>query len=132
MPMMKAYSDVESYINDQPKQIQDSLQKLRATIIKAAPKAQELISYGMPAYKLHGALVYFGGFKNHISFFPVSSGVAHFADQLKKYKTAKGTIHFPFDKPIPVKLVTDIVKFRVLENLEKEAMKVLTKKSKKK
>jgi uncharacterized protein YdhG (YjbR/CyaY superfamily) len=132
MPMMKAYSDVESYINDQPKQIQDSLQKLRATIIKAAPKAQELISYGMPAYKLHGALVYFGGFKNHISFFPVSSGVAHFADQLKQYKTAKGTIHFPFDKPIPVKLVADIVKFRVQENLEKEAMKVLTKKSKKK
>ncbi|MCU0368118.1 MAG: DUF1801 domain-containing protein [Cyclobacteriaceae bacterium] len=132
MPIMKAYSDVDAYIKDQPKQIHDSLKKLRAAIIKAAPKAQESISYGMPAYKFHGALVYFGGFKNHISFFPVSSGVAHFSDQLKEFKTAKGTIQFPFDKPIPVKLVTAIVKFRVQENLEKEAMKVLTKKSKKK
>jgi uncharacterized protein YdhG (YjbR/CyaY superfamily) len=127
MPMINSYRNVDDYIADQPEKIKSMLQKLQLTIIKAAPHAEESISYGMPAYKFHGPLVYFGAFKDHIGFFPTPSGVAHFAEALKKYNTAKGTIHFLFDKPIPVKLVTEIVKFRVQENLISHQAKELSK-----
>ena len=89
-------------------------------IHEAAPEAQETISYGMPAFRLNGILVYFAAFKDHIGFFPTSSGVSAFAGELSSYDTAKGTIRLPLDKPIPVDLIQKIVKFRVQENLNKK------------
>jgi uncharacterized protein YdhG (YjbR/CyaY superfamily) len=113
---MKKYKDIDSYIASYPKDVQALLKKMRATIKKAAPKAEEKISYGIPTFTLHGNLVHFGGFAKHIGFFPASSGVSHFKKELKGYKTSKGTIQFPLEKPLPLGLVTKIVKFRVKEN----------------
>ena len=87
---------------------------------EAAPEAQETISYGMPAFRQNGIIVYFAAFKDHIGFFPTSSGVSAFAGELSSYDTAKGTIRLPLDKPIPVDLIQKIVKFRVQENLNKK------------
>ncbi|MBC7861612.1 MAG: DUF1801 domain-containing protein [Bacteroidia bacterium] len=102
------------------KKVQIVLEKLRHTIRTTAPAAEELISYGMPAYKLHGMLVYFAAFKNHCSFFPGNSSlVKELQDELKPYKTAKGTIQFTVEKPLPASLVKKIVKLRMKENLAK-------------
>lgn len=109
--------DVDSYIADFPKDTQKMLEQLRATIMKAAPDAEEVISYQMPAYKYHGMLVYFAGYKNHIGFYPTSSGIAKFKKELSVYKGAKGSAQFPLDKPLPLQLITKIVTFRVKENL---------------
>ena len=114
---MKTYKNIDSYIKDYPPQVQVLLRKMRATIKKAAPKAEEAMSYGIPTFTLRGNLVHFGGFKNHIGFFPTSSGVVAFRKELSAYKTSKGTIQFPFDTPLPLGLVTKIVKYRVKENL---------------
>jgi uncharacterized protein YdhG (YjbR/CyaY superfamily) len=116
---MKKYRDIDTYITNHSKSVQPLLRKMRATIRKAAPKAQEAISYGIPTYRLNGNLVHFGAFKDHISFFPTSSGTAAFKKEISKYKISKGTIQFPFDKPLPLGLVTKIVRFRVRENLKK-------------
>ncbi len=116
-------ADVEQYIAGFPEATQKLLHKLRETILKAAPKAEEGISYMMPAYKLHGVLVYFGGYKNHIGFYPTASGIENFKDELAGFATSKGAIQFPLGKPLPVKLITQIVKFRALENAEKEKSK---------
>jgi len=89
------------------------------TIRKAVPEAVETISYQMPAFKLKRILVYFAAFKNHIGFFPTSSGVEAFKDELSEYKTSKGTIHFPLKKPIPLDLIIKIVKFRFNEETNK-------------
>lgn len=129
---MKEYKNVDAYIKAQPKPVQELLNKLRSTILKAAPQAEESISYGMPAYKFYGVLVYFGVFKNHIGFFPTPSAVVNFSQQLANYQTAKGTVHFEFDKPIPVKLVNDMVKFRIQENLMKQSFKEVATRKKKK
>jgi len=96
-----------------------SLLTPKPQIKKSAPQAEETISYQMPAFKLNGNLVYFAAFKDHIGFFPTSSGVAAFKKELSKYATSKGTIRFPLGKPIPFDLVRKIVKFRVKENLDK-------------
>jgi uncharacterized protein YdhG (YjbR/CyaY superfamily) len=93
---------------------------MRQVIHEAAPEAQETISYGMPAFRQNGIIVYFAAFKDHIGFFPTSSGVSAFAGELSSYDTAKGTIRLPLDKPIPVDLIQKIVKFRVQENLNKK------------
>jgi uncharacterized protein YdhG (YjbR/CyaY superfamily) len=119
----KQAGPIDEYIAAFPKQIQDILQKLRRTIKEAAPQAQETISYQMPAFKLNGILVYFAAFKDHVGFFPTSSGVAAFEKELSEYKISKGTIRFPLDKPIPFDLVTKIVKYRVNENLQKKRQK---------
>ncbi|MES2014363.1 MAG: DUF1801 domain-containing protein [Patescibacteria group bacterium] len=116
---MKKYSDINAYIADYPKDVQLLLRKMRAAIRKAAPKAEEAISYGIPTYKLSGNLVHFGAFKDHVSFFPTSSGTAAFEKEISKYKVSKGTIQFPLDKPLPLGLITKIVRFRVRENLKK-------------
>ena len=121
----KVAANVDAYIAAQPKQIQPLLEQIRSIIKKAAPKAEETISYMMPAYMQDGALVYFGGCKTHIGFYPTGSGVEAFLDMLKDYKTSKGTIQFQLDKPIPVKLVTQIVKFRIAHNKEKAELKKL-------
>jgi len=113
---MIAARTVDEFIIQQPVSIRERLEKLRTIIKKAAPKSEELISYQMPAYKQNGILVYFGAFKNHIGFFPTASGIEAFRHELTDYKTSKGTIQFPNDKPIPIDLITKIVKFRVKEN----------------
>ncbi len=114
------YKSIDEYISSYPANIQQILQNLRRVIHEAAPEAQETISYGMPAFKQNGVLVYFAAFKDHIGFFPTSSGVAAFRKELAGYDTSKGTIRFPLDKPIPFTLVIKIVKFRVQENLKKK------------
>jgi len=94
-----------------------TLTALRALMLDIVPEAEEVISYGIPTYKLHGFVASFAAFKNHCSFFPGHT-VADFADELKGYKTAKGTIRFPPDKPLPESLVRSMVKARVAENIE--------------
>lgn len=116
---MKTFKTIDAYINTFPGEVQDVLLKMRATIHKAAPKAVEAVKYGIPTFVLNGNLVHFGGFKNHIGFFPGSSGVKNFKKELIKYKTSKGTIQFQLDKPIPYALITKITKFRIKENLSK-------------
>jgi len=95
------------------------LEQLRSIIREAAPDAEEIISYHMPAYKLNGMLVYFAAHTNHIGFYPTPSGIEAFADDLKEYKTSKGAVQFPLGKPLPAKLIEKIVRFRVKENLNK-------------
>jgi len=114
---MKAISTVEEYLNLFPKEQRNALEKLRHVIKETAPKAEEVISYGMPGYKQNGVLVYFGGFKNHCSFFPASYAVIkQFAEELKDYKTSKGTIQLPLDKAIPSTLIKKMVLARIKEN----------------
>ena len=116
----KQYKNIEEYIAGFPEDIQAILQNLRRVIHKAAPEAQETISYSMPAFKQNGILVYFAAFKDHIGFFPTSSGVSAFSKELAPYDTSKGTIRFPLDEPIPVNLIKKIVKFRAQENRNKK------------
>jgi uncharacterized protein YdhG (YjbR/CyaY superfamily) len=124
----KAAVNIDEYIAQQPAELRERLERLREIIRKAAPKAQEVISYQMPAFKQNGVLVYFALFKNHIGFFPTGSGVAAFQKELKDYKTSKGTIQFPLDQPLPASLVTKIVKYRAKEDAEKAISKKLKKK----
>ena len=114
---------INEYIAAFPTHVQEILQKLRATIRNAAPEAEEIISYQMPAFKYHGMLVYFAGHKNHIGFYPTPSGIEAFKKELSVYEGAKGSVQFPIDKPLPLGLVTKIVKFRVKENLEMAKLK---------
>jgi uncharacterized protein YdhG (YjbR/CyaY superfamily) len=123
---------IDEYIADQPAAIRPFMEKLRQIVNKNAPDAQEVISYGMPAYKLHGMLLYFSAFTNHYSLFAFPSAIVAFKDQLKGYELRKGTIRFPLDKPVPVKLITEIVKYKVNENVKKHQMKELAKMKKKK
>jgi uncharacterized protein YdhG (YjbR/CyaY superfamily) len=126
---MNATSEsVDQYIASFPKETQKLLKDIRKIIKKAAPKAEEVISYGMPGYKLNGSLVWFAGNKNHIGFYPTNGPIKIFKQDLVKYKTSKGAIQFPLDKPIPASLVTKIVKLRIRENNEKEALKKKKKK----
>ncbi|MFA9390655.1 MAG: iron chaperone [Prolixibacteraceae bacterium] len=121
---MNKYSSIDHYIADQPNEkIRSELNQIRATIRKSAPLAQEVISYGMPAFKQNGMLAYFAAFKDHLSFFPGASGVEVFKDHLTAYKTSKGTIQFSFQQTVPLELIAEIVKFRVQENIEKLEMK---------
>jgi uncharacterized protein YdhG (YjbR/CyaY superfamily) len=130
MPRMQEFKTVEEYIASQPGAIQAKLEQLRRLIKKAAPKAEESISYGMPAYKLHGPLVYFGGFKNHIGLYALPVAIEAFKKELSAYELSKGTIRLPQDKPLPAKLITEMIKFRVAQNEEKAAAKAKTKKAK--
>ena len=117
------FVSIDEYIATFPQEIQKMLEELRATIKAAAPKAQEKISYQMPAFALKGNLVYFGAYKNHIGFYPTSSGIQAFKKELSIYEGAKGTVRFPIDKPLPLDLISRIVKFRVAENLKKAEIK---------
>jgi len=114
---------IDEYITAQPLEKRASLEKIRSIIQKAAPKATEVISYGMPAFKQDGILVYFAAFKNHYGFFPTASPIVIFKKELVTYKTSKGAIQFPTDKPIPIKLIQAIVKLRITQNKEKTAFK---------
>lgn len=117
------FSTVDEYIATFPENIQSLLQTVRATIKAAAPEAQERISYQMPAFALHGNLVYFAALKNHIGFYPTSSGIAAFKDELSGYESSKGAVRFPLGQPLPLELITKIVRFRVTENLNNAAAK---------
>ncbi|HEY9364716.1 MAG TPA: DUF1801 domain-containing protein, partial [Chitinophagaceae bacterium] len=99
-------NEIDSYIAGFPKDTQNLLQQLRETIMKAAPDAEELISYQMPAYKFNGVLVYFAGYKNHIGFYPGASGIETFKKEVSVFKNAKGSVQFPLDKQLPTKLIT--------------------------
>jgi uncharacterized protein YdhG (YjbR/CyaY superfamily) len=118
-----APKDIDEYIVGFPKDIQTILQKIRKTIKKAAPEAQEKIGYQMPTFTLNGNLVHFAAFKNHIGFYPTPSGTEKFKKEISVYKAAKGSIQFPLDQPIPYDLISQIVEFRVKENLEKAKKK---------
>ncbi|MGH9802339.1 MAG: iron chaperone [Blastocatellia bacterium] len=118
-----APKNIDEYIVGFPPEIQEILEKIRATIRKAAPKAEEAISYMMPTFKLHGNLVHFAAFKNHIGLYPAPSGIEAFKEELAAYEGGKGTIRFPLAKPIPYALIGKIVKFRVQQNLDKAAVK---------
>lgn len=109
----------DKYISSFPKDVQKLLISMRQTIKKAAPNAEESIKYGIITYVLNGNLVHFGGFKKHIGFYPAPSGIKVFEKELSAYKNSKGSVQFPLDKPLPLSLITKIVKFRVKENLAK-------------
>ncbi len=111
--------NTDQYISAFPEEIQKILEELRATIKHAAPKAEEVISYGMPAFKLNGMLVYFAAYKNHFGFYPTPTGIEAFEKELSIYKGAKGSVQFPVDNALPLKLIAKIVKFRVAENIQK-------------
>ncbi|HEY4786349.1 MAG TPA: DUF1801 domain-containing protein [Bacteroidales bacterium] len=113
--------DIDEYIDGFPKDIQKMLELVRETIKKTAPDAKETISYAMPAFTLNGRnLVYFAGFKNHIGFYPAPVGMEAFKQELSGYKTGRGSVQFPLDKPIPLELIAKIVKFRMNYNVEQE------------
>jgi uncharacterized protein YdhG (YjbR/CyaY superfamily) len=114
---------VDSYIAGFPEHIREKLGEMRTILRKAAPGAEETINYGVPTLTLNGNLVHFGGFKNHIGFYPAPSGIDAFKKELSAYEGAKGSIKFPVDKPLPASLITKIVKFRVKENMEREKQK---------
>ena len=115
---------IDEYISACPKDVQEILEQVRATIRKAAPEAQETIDYQMPTFKLKGSnLVHFAAHKKHIGFYPTPSGIEKFKDEISMYEWAKGSVQFPLDKPIPYDLISRIVEFRVEENLERAAEK---------
>jgi uncharacterized protein YdhG (YjbR/CyaY superfamily) len=117
-----APKNIDEYIAGFPKDVQEILQKIRATIIKAAPDAEETISYKMPTFNLKGHyLVYFAAYKKHIGFYAAPRADTDFKEDLSAYEAGKGTLQFPLDRPIPYKLISKIVKFRVKENLAKAA-----------
>jgi len=115
------FKSVDQYIASQPKAVQGVLERVRSTIRKAVPEADEVISYKMPAYKLHGApLLFFAGWKQHYSLYPATKlVVAAFKNELAPYELSKGTIRFPLAEPVPVRLIGRIAKFRAKEVAER-------------
>jgi uncharacterized protein YdhG (YjbR/CyaY superfamily) len=120
MEKKDGFATVDEYIATFPAEIQELLQAVRKTIREAAPEAKEKISYQMPTLELHGNLVHFAAFKNHIGFYPAPSGITAFEEELSEYKGAKGSVQFPIDKPMPHDLISRIVAFRVAENTDKK------------
>jgi uncharacterized protein YdhG (YjbR/CyaY superfamily) len=115
---------IDVYIATFPEEIQKILEELRATIKASAPEAEEKISYQMPTFAQKGNLVHFAAWKNHIGFYPTSSGTQAFKHELSIYEGAKGSVKFPIDKPLPLELISKIVKYRVAENLRKAGIKL--------
>jgi uncharacterized protein YdhG (YjbR/CyaY superfamily) len=118
-----AVATTDDYISQFPKEVALKLKSIRDTIKKAAPAAEECISYGMPAFRVKGPLVYFAGYKNHIGFYPTASGIKNFTKELEGFEVSKGTIRLSLDKPLPLDLIRKITKFRLEENLNKAALK---------
>ena len=121
-------ANIDEYIAGFPKDVQKILHEIRATIKKAAPDAREAIKYAMPAFILHGNLIYFAGCKNHIGIYPVPKGNESLKKELAAYQHGKGTLQFPLDKPMPLKFLAKVVKLRIQENLEKAEKKIALKK----
>jgi uncharacterized protein YdhG (YjbR/CyaY superfamily) len=121
MTSKKRFTTIDEYINTFPVDIQAILEKVRQAIQKVAPEAAETISYGMPAFNLNGKrLVFFAGWKHHVSLYPIPAGDEAFQQKISHYKRAKGTIQFPLDNPIPYDLVEQIVTLLLMEDPEKE------------
>ena len=114
------FKTVDEYLSAFAAPTQRILQEVRQTIKKAAPQAEEVISYNMPAFKLHGVLVYYAAYQKHVGFYPTPSAIKAFQKELAQYESSKGAVQFPIDQPMPVELITKIVHFRVRENLAKE------------
>jgi len=117
------FKTVDEYLSAFPASTKKFLQQVQKTIKQAAPDAEELISYNMPAFKLNGMLVFYAGYDNHIGFYPTPSGIEAFKKELSGYKQAKGSVQFPLDEPMPLDLITRIVKYRVKENAAKATAK---------
>lgn len=115
-----------------PEPVQVLLRTMRETILQAAPGSEELISYGMPSFKMNGIVAHFAAHKNHIGFYPGANGIKTFEDELANYVYAKGSVQFPFDQPLPLSLIKRIIRFRVKENKEKAAARKKNVKTKKK
>jgi len=112
--------EVEEYIGQFPKKVQDILRHIRELIKANAPEAEESMAYGMPAYKIYKKpLVYFAAFKNHIGFYATPSGHTEFQEELSRYKQGKGSVQFPLDQEVPYALIERIVQFRIEENKAK-------------
>ncbi len=124
----KVSNSIDEYIANFPKEVQEKLKELRTAIKTSAPKAVEKISYQMPTFFLKGNLVHFAAYKNHIGFYPAPRAIEEFKSELSAYEGSKGTVRFPLEKPIPLDLISKIVRFRVKENLEKAEAKVKKKK----
>ncbi len=116
-------SSVEEYLSWSAPEVREKLEQMRTTILKAIPKAKEVISYSMPAYKTTEVLVYFAAAKKHIGFYPTNSGVSKFKIELKDYVTSKGAIQFPLDQPLPLELIAAISQFRFLEAEDRAKLK---------
>ena len=117
------YKTVEEYFSTLSANTHSILKGVRETIKKAAPEAVEVISYNMPAFKLHGVLVYYAAHEKYIGFYPTSSPIEVFKSELLLYKWSKGAIQFPIGEPVPFDLISKIVKFRVQQDQEKAAKK---------
>jgi uncharacterized protein YdhG (YjbR/CyaY superfamily) len=115
--------DIDEYIAGFAPDVQTILQEIRTTIRKAAPDAREKISYRMPTFTLQGNLVHFAAHTKHIGFYPAPSGIEKFKEELSPYRSSKGAVQFPLDKPVPFDLISEIVKFRVRENLQRAEAK---------
>ena len=115
---MKKAVTVDEYIASFPAQTQKILNAVRATVKAAAPQAEESISYGMPGYKFNGPVAYFGGYEKHIGFYATPNAHEKFKQDLSKYKQGKGSVQFPIDEPVPLGLITKMVKFRMKHNAE--------------
>lgn len=115
---------IDDYIAIWPEEIQERLQAVRLKILECAPDATEAISYQMPTFRLNGNLVHFAAYKSHIGFYPTPTGTEEFKEALSVYKSGKGSVQFPHDKPLPLELIGRIVTFRVEENNQKGALKI--------
>lgn len=123
MMKTKTAASIDEYIAGFPEEVQKILEQVRATIKEAAPEAQETIKYAIPTFTFRGNLVHFAAFKNHVGFYPAPTGMEAFKQDFSGLKTGKGSVQFPLDKPMPLALITKIVKWRVKEHLEKAQKK---------
>ena len=112
-------NSIDEYISQHTPEIQERLQQIRAIIKTAAPTATEKISYAMPTFYLNGNLVHFAAHTNHLGFYPMPNAIIYYKDRLTSYKCSKGAIQFPYVNPFPDELISEIVKYRVTENLNK-------------
>jgi uncharacterized protein YdhG (YjbR/CyaY superfamily) len=124
----KKFKTVDEYFSSIPTGPKEKLEGLRKAIKQAAPKAKEVISYNMPAFKFHGMVTFYAAYKTHIGFYPTASVISVFKKELEKYELAKGTVRFPLNKPLPLSLIKKIVKFKMSENLVKAEFKLKMKK----
>jgi uncharacterized protein YdhG (YjbR/CyaY superfamily) len=115
----KVFNSIDEYIAQFPEDVQKKLKELREAIKASAPDAEERISYQMPTFRLKSNLVHFAAYKKHIGFYPTPGGIKPFEHELSAYEVSKGTVRFPIDKPLPMNLISKIVKFRVVEDLKK-------------
>lgn len=121
---MRSANSIDEYIEGFPPEVQKILTKIRKTIQKAAPGAEEAMKYGIPTFTLNGNLVHFGGYKAHIGFYPDPRGIEALKKELAPYRAGKGTLQFPLEEPIPYDLITKVVKIRVEQNQKKAQIKV--------